>query len=373
MLNPGEVLERMREGEVRFGRYRIHFRDRGREVEGFLNRALAEPGIRIVYGPYGAGKSTFLRKFAGAASKRGGLYIKYINFGKRSLEELLGSVLPGIDNRAINREIIRDAKELDVFGMFVRTADIVWKLVDLAVKEAEEARAERLVIFLDDVDKYMRGKGDRHYNALFGLLNALADSIENPEEDVWDDFVDKHANVVVAISDQAAVDVAEDLGDKGLAMYYLLWNLPRRAFEEVVEEVAGLTGARNIDVELLWNLIGGNLRGLEQLVINYGWDVRRWLGERVIRRVIDAFSGVGREELGGGRIQRRLLRRNIVIRLSVPGGSSLSELPSEPWVMPNHTGGYAYQVPAYYWVVRVVQDRKSLSISPDDVLNQLRK
>jgi hypothetical protein len=75
---------------------------------------------------------------------------------------MLDSVLPGIDSRAIN-------KELDVFGMFVRTADIVWRLVDLAVKEA---KAERLVIFLDDVDKYMRGRGDRHYNALFGLLVA---------------------------------------------------------------------------------------------------------------------------------------------------------------------------------------------------------
>jgi hypothetical protein len=82
---------------------------------------------------------------------------------------------------------------------------------------------------------------------------------------------------------------------------------------------------------------------------------------------------VGREELISGRIQRRLLRSNIVIRLSIPSGSPLSELPSEPWVVPDHTGGYAYQIPAYYWVVRVVQDRKSLSISPDDVLNQLRK
>ena len=102
-------------------------------------------------------------------------------------------------------------------------------------------------------------------------------------------------------------------------------------------------------------------------------DVRQWLGERIVRRVINAFSGVGREELISGRIQRRLLRSNIVIRLGVSGGSSLSELSSEPWVVPNHTGGYAYQIPAYYWVVKVVQDRKSLSISPDDVLNQLRK
>jgi hypothetical protein len=75
--------------------------------------------------------------------------LRYVNFGKKSLEEMLDSVLPGIDSRAIN-------KELNVFGMFVRTADIVWRLVDLAVKEA---KAERLVIFLDDVDKYMRGRG----------------------------------------------------------------------------------------------------------------------------------------------------------------------------------------------------------------------
>jgi hypothetical protein len=82
---------------------------------------------------------------------------------------------------------------------------------------------------------------------------------------------------------------------------------------------------------------------------------------------------VGREELISGKIQRRLWRSNIVIRLNVPSDSPLSELPSEPWVAPNHTGGYAYQIPAYYWVVGVIQDRKSLPISPGDVLNQLRK
>ncbi len=68
--------------------------------------------------------------------------------------------------------------------------------------------------------------------------------------------------------------------------------------------VAGLTGARNIDVELLWNLIDGNLRGLEQPVIDYKWDVRQWLGERIIRRVINAFFGVGREELISGEFKR---------------------------------------------------------------------
>ena len=66
-------------------------------------------------------------------------------------------------------------------------------------------------------------------------------------------------------------------------MYYLLWNLPKRAFEEVVEEVAGLTGAKNIDVELLWNLIGGNLRGLSNLLL----IINGMLGSGLVRESLE--------------------------------------------------------------------------------------
>ena len=82
-----------------------------------------------------------------------------------------------------------------------------------------------------------------------------------------------------------------DFGDKGLVMYYLLWNLPRRAFEEIVEEVAGLTGVKNIDVELLWNLIGSNLRELGQPVINYNGMLGSGLARESLGELLLIFRG----------------------------------------------------------------------------------
>ena len=40
------------------------------------------------------------------------------------------------------------------------------------------------------------------------------------------------------------------LGSKGGMRVYLLWNLPKQAFVEVVNEVAESTGTGDVDVEL---------------------------------------------------------------------------------------------------------------------------
>jgi hypothetical protein len=56
--------------------------------------------------------------------------------------------------------------------------------------------------------------------------------------------------------------------------------------------VAGLTGARNIDVELLWNLIGGNLRGLSNLLLIIGM-LGSGLARESLGELLMHFSGWG--------------------------------------------------------------------------------
>ncbi len=57
--------------------------------------------------------------------------------------------------------------------------------------------------------------------------------------------------------------------------------------------VAGLTGARNIDVELLWNLIGGNLRGLSNLLLIINGMLGSGLARESLGELLMHFSGWG--------------------------------------------------------------------------------
>jgi len=59
-----------------------------------------------------------------------------------------------------------------------------------------------------------------------------------------------------------------------------------------------------------------------------------------------------------------LLENNIVINLT--GAEHLSGLSTEPWIGKR----YAYQIPAYYWVLRAMI-RKGVNVKPEDVLREI--
>ncbi|WP_054855578.1 hypothetical protein [Vulcanisaeta sp. JCM 16161] len=61
-----------------------------------------------------------------------------------------------------------------------------------------------------------------------------------------------------------------------------------------------------------------------------------------------------------------LIEDNVLIRII---GKPLSQLPSEEWV----GGDYAYQLPAYYWVLRAMINKGSVNITGEEVVNELTK
>jgi hypothetical protein len=151
--------------------------------------------------------------------------------------------------------------------------------------------------------------------------------------------------------------------ERRLATSLLLWNLPKKTFTEVINEVAGLTSTRNVDADLLWNLIGGNVRELGNLVFNYGWDLGKWLEGFIMVNIPK--NALRR---GKGIPIKALLRRNIVIKVRVPNGKQLSELPKEPWI----NDEYAYQLPAYYWVLEAMAKEGKINVSPEYVLKIIK-
>jgi len=62
-----------------------------------------------------------------------------------------------------------------------------------------------------------------------------------------------------------------------------------------------------------------------------------------------------------------LLEKNIIINVGLPRVTHLSELPSEPWVGRD----YAYQIPAYYWALRAMIKRKSINVTPEEILRTM--
>ena len=391
----------MRETVVGFGEYGIRFRDREGEVKAFLGRVLAASRVGFIYGPFGAGKSTFLKTLASAMQNTGDVIFVYYDYNVPIVRESTPEVMvyAPVD---IKRVVIEALRSIQLASPFVSVNLGEVLKVMLGVLSREGLRdVEGVVFVFDEYDRYLKSKaGDPNFRDLDYVVGALAQAIEHADvrRIIFKELADRRLYFLFPISDQAALRIAMRLGGKGLTMPYLLWNLPRQAFREVVNEVAELTGAKNVNVDLLWNLLGGNVRELEVLVVDYNWDYRRWLQEEVIERKIirtleeyeraGRFSSIGKVleslvdkgraaagDYGLGEFMGQpdavegdygFLENNIMINLT--GAEHLSELPTEPWIGKR----YAYQIPAYYWVLRAMI-RKGINVKPEDVLEEINE
>ncbi|MFP3258569.1 MAG: ATP-binding protein [Caldivirga sp.] len=366
----------------------IHFRDRNREIEGFFTNVIKYRGVSLIYGPRGAGKSTLAKVLEEEVKEVEGfndlVFVRY-TFEEETIGETQVRV-PGLGIDVIRE--LEDAANVNVSMDPITLGIRLIKPVTVLARALRNhsLRDKRVIVIYDDIDRFLRKYGG--YEMLEAVANKIPDIIR--EHDVW-------VKALFTVSDQAAVNVVRRLGGKGGMRVYLLWNLPRQAFVEVINEVAELTGAKDVNSELLWNLLGGNMREFETLV-GYGWDYRRWIERQAIIRVIDTFRTYQEEQglsgindvlarliekgkaaassYGLGEFTGQpdavegffnLLRENTMIYLGLPGLEALSEMPSEPWI-----GKYfAYQIPAYYWVIKAMVKSGKINVTPEEVLDTI--
>jgi energy-coupling factor transporter ATP-binding protein EcfA2 len=366
----------------------IHFRDRNREIEGFFTNVIKYRGVSLIYGPRGAGKSTLAKVLEEEVKEVEGfndlVFVRY-TFEEETIGETQVRV-PGLGIDVIRE--LEDAANVNVSMDPITLGIRLIKPVTVLARALRNhsLRDKRVIVIYDDIDRFLRKYGG--YEMLEAVTNKIPDIIR--EHDVW-------VKALFTVSDQAAVNVVRRLGGKGGMRVYLLWNLPRQAFVEVINEVAELTGAKDVNSELLWNLLGGNMREFETLV-GYGWDYRRWIERQAIIRVIDTFRTYQEEQglsgindvlarliekgkaaassYGLGEFTGQpdavegffnLLRENTMIYLGLPGLEALSKMPSEPWI-----GKYfAYQIPAYYWVIKAMVKSGKINVTPEEVLDTI--
>jgi hypothetical protein len=370
----------------------IHFRDREQEVANLLKAIPNRTGIKAIYGPHGAGKSTLLRLLVDKARSIEELgdyvFIRY-GFEERLIREMQLSI-PGL-GEDVHKQLINALKGLttEVVTRYaaISLGDVVGNLIDVAKRFIEEHRLrdKTVVLFLDDVDKYVTD-----YIALYKVANAMADEINWSKIPILAFFT---------VSDNAATKALNRLVSKGGYSPYLLWNLPKEDFEKVVNEVIEKTGGKdNIDTELLWQLLGGNIRELGTLINDYDWDVKAWLQTGVINHIENAIKkhaantfnsteealkwltkkgSIAARDYGLGEFTGQpdavegvlgLLEENIMIDINPTGIKHLSKLPNEPWMGRNH----AYQIPAYYWALRAMIEKGITNVKPDDILSIIK-
>jgi len=298
--------------------------------------------------------------------------------------------IPGL-GEDVHKQLINALKGLttEVVTRYaaISLGDVVGNLIDVAKRFIEEHRLrdKTVVLFLDDVDKYVTD-----YIALYKVANAMADEINWSKIPILAFFT---------VSDNAATKTLNRLVPKGGYSPYLLWNLPKEDFEKVVNEVIEKTGGKdNIDAELLWQLLGGNIRELGTLINDYDWDVKAWLQTGVINHIENAIKkhaantfnsteealkwlikkgSIAARDYGLGEFTGQpdavegvlgLLEENIMIDINPPGIKHLSKLPNEPWMGRNH----AYQIPAYYWALRAMIEKGTTNVKPDDILSIIK-
>jgi len=366
----------------------IHFRDREQEVANLLRAIHSHTGIKAIYGPYGAGKSTLLRLLVDKARSIEELsdyvFIRY-GFGERLVREMQLSI-PGL-GEDVHKQLINTLKGLtmEVVTRYaaISLGDVVGNLIDVAKRFIEEYKLldKTVILFLEYVTDH---------TALYEVANAIVDKIDQSKTPILAFF---------AISDNVATKALDKLCSKGRYTPYLFWNLPKEAFKDVVNEISEKIGTQNVDTELLWQLLGGNVRELGVLINDYDWDIKAWLQNRVINRIksaikahmdTSAFSSieealkwlikkgsVAARDYGLGEFVGQpdavegvlgLLEENVMIDINPPSIKHLSKLPNEPWMGRNH----AYQIPAYYWDLRAMIEKGTTNVKPDDILSIIK-
>jgi len=382
------------------------FIDRVEEIERLFGipAAVMWGGVTVLYGPKGCGKTTLSKALAWA-------------FGSLGFDPGYRVVLAEYEGGAVSVSMPKDLSErMNVEKTLKRVFNTANVSVGVSIPP-----------FFLTVSVGVKGEGRQnpHVDAVRWLLEHLASSIANkPEEGVrkYIFIVDEYRvssvekakvfidtipdtisrlnqglyqrlgksapdiSLVITTSDAVTAKLTGPIGGKVRWLY--MWNLPRSASENYAGQIGlfemalgelglGMEKTR----ELLWRLAGGNPR---TLTIMTEKGVMPWLGIMIseVADTINVLEGKMGDRLWSalGEVLERVdiiskyedlrdifLSENMVIRLV--GAEPISPLPSEPWIGKL----YAFQIPAYYYTLKVINKKRSLEISPRDVLDEAMK
>jgi energy-coupling factor transporter ATP-binding protein EcfA2 len=371
-----ELIERVTLGLTRYTITELNigslrFVDRVREAKAILDegeKAVLNGMITVLYGPKGCGKTSLFKALHDIVTSMEDADVDVVIVGSEKeawrAEKLYAP-------KSLN-DILREVKGILGFNV-TSTGEVAsslaidaTKIISLMVGYiAQMLRSKRkIVIVLDEV----KADSGERLAEFRGWLEGFANTLKWDAGKYW---VEKGGSIsVVALTSDALVsEIRYKVGSK--VNWALMWNLPYNAMVELAEQLN-----LSIDPELLWRLTGGNPRALVGIKVAglKGWIDLDVLGRvwRVIKEAgVTARASIWDElkvvtdsiDDGGAGLLNIMEKHNIAVFIG--GSTKISDIPKEEWV----GRYYAYQIPAYYYALKAMVARRSLHVTPDDILS----
>ena len=351
----------------------INFINRRHETEQLLNiirRLGTKPWIHVITGPWGCGKSEWARALVFALNKLDKCNAVYLNLTEKEIDKFYATT---------KREIVEFVEEI-VKHFLGNRMKITWYVYRIAreIYSKMKIRGGSFIIVFDEITYAI---GRNRYE-----IEAFVNSLGRKLIDIAREF-SCITHAVIITSDQLTSKYFTLLSGK-LLSNYIMWNLDKNSFHILIESLKA-----PYSVDKLWRILGGNPRALIDLWLKYEWNLTEYIGEQIdkigtsirekaievstqrnityneaINLIFNELDRVLKDinELDTTVLWSKLLEENIAIYVD-RRFYKLSELPSCEWISKR----CAFQLPIYYWILKVIAKYKTLNITVDSVLRNL--
>ncbi|MEM1722094.1 MAG: ATP-binding protein [Ignisphaera sp.] len=194
-----------------------------------------------------------------------------------------------------------------------------------------------VVVVLDDVYRAIGlDEVDRYTKSLYEWIGYLHERY-------------KASNVAIVLTTSEGMS-KRILSKHTYVSIYMMWNLPKKSFEEFVEQLNP-----HIDAEAIWMHTGGNPRATIDLA-RHGWSIDKWLSKIYEDRIRRAVHIIGRDKIlqlaenpdFDWAIAEKLEELNLMIELR--RSSAISQIPKKDLDL-GIGEEWAWQIPAYRYAI----------------------
>ena len=347
-------LVKKRIKEYKIPELRINFIDREFEVERLLNQVLNMEisWCFVIYGPWGCGKSTFLKALTYALSNVEDVITMYIDLTEEELTKVLYLPKPEIEKEVI--KIIQDLGSYLV--VIIRLYEFMKKLV-----EKLKLRRRKFMIIIDEVTKSLE-----HYRV---SIRDFVSSMDKKIHEIVEELNLDRIFPILITSDQTAIEIFNRESGKSISVL-MMWHLQEKDYRELLNQ---LECPSDIMEEVI-ELSGFCPRIAIDLKYRYGWNLNAWRKEMIekIKVIIwrysletgKAIEKVINEELDPNPdnqafkpIAKLFIQNNILIFMKHEE-ARISNIKKREWI----GNIFSWQIPIYMKIIELIKEQKKLNI-----------
>ncbi len=249
------------------------FINRERELSALKDFCSTSRALPLyIFGPEGCGKTRLLKEFVKE-------FNKYFN------ENGIAIYIDALERESVNKALLTSPS-------IKISVDIIYSIVEKFTGiEVGRALANSISSLLEKLIGRKRLKNKYILVAIDDVtraigLNKIEWYVKWLYELRWkleEEYKPKAINFIVTTSEGISLDL---ISKHRHSHPLLIWNLDRKAFKELFQE---LHPPNNIEFEDIWRLFGGNPRKLIELAKQFKWNIREMLNlyEKKIKKLTD--------------------------------------------------------------------------------------